>query len=87
MGRWKTFFGAVLLLGWISPCFAGLDNAGPDNVANGGRTHNSSVFGNVFYAWNKNAQLGVELSHWNTQYKGSGDADDLRAQTSFLYKF
>jgi hypothetical protein len=72
---------------WSFNVGAGLDNAGPDNVPNGGRTHNSSVFGNVFYAWNKNAQFGVELSQWNTQYKGSGDADDLRAQTSFLYKF
>lgn len=47
----------------------------------------TSVFGNVYYTWNKNAQLGVELSQWNTQYKGPGNADDLRAQTSFLYKF
>jgi hypothetical protein len=72
---------------WSFNVGAGLDNAGPDNVPTGGRTHNSSVFGNVYYTWNKNAQFGVELSQWNTQYKGSGDAEDLRAQTSFLYKF
>ena len=33
------------------------------------------------------SRFGVELSHWNTRYKGSGDADDRCPQTSFLCKF
>jgi hypothetical protein len=72
---------------WSFSMGAGLDEVDRDDVANGARTRNSSVFGNVFYAFNKNAQLGFELSRWDTYYRGAGDADDLRAQTSFIYKF
>jgi len=72
---------------WSFNVGAGLDHADAADVPADGRTENSSIFGNVYYSWNKNAQLGVELSRWNTHYQGSGDADDLRAQTSFLYKF
>ena len=52
-----------------------------------GRIFNRSVFGNMIYSVNKNTQIGLEVSHWRTEYNGSGDADDLRAQTSFIYKF
>ncbi len=72
---------------WSFNVGAGIDSADADELPPGGRTQNSSLFGNVYYSWNKNAQFGVELSRWNTLYKGRGDADDLRAQTSFLYKF
>jgi len=51
------------------------------------RILNRSVFGNMIYSVNKNTQIGLEVSHWRTEYNGSGDADDLRAQTSFIYKF
>ena len=72
---------------WSFSVGAGLDEVDRDDVANGARTRNSSVFGNVIYSFNKNAQLGFELSRWETYYRGPGDADDLRFQTSFIYKF
>ncbi len=56
-------------------------------MAVGGRTLNSSVFANAIYSWNKNVQAGFELSRWNTDYRGAGDADDTRAQVSFIYTF
>lgn len=51
------------------------------------RKYNQSIFGNVLYDVSKNAQIGFELSQWHTDYVDLGDADSLRAQTSFIYKF
>lgn len=72
---------------WSFNIGAGLEEVERDDVANGARTKNSCIFGNVLYALNKNAQVGLELSRWDTGYKGPGDADDFRAQASFIYKF
>ena len=51
------------------------------------KTLNRSIFGNVIYAVDKNAEIGFELSQWHTEYMGERDADSIRAQTSFIYKF
>jgi hypothetical protein len=51
------------------------------------RKYNRSIFGNVLYDVDKNAQIGFELSQWHTEYVGADDADAIRAQTSFIYKF
>lgn len=72
---------------WSFSLGTGFDAVDRDDVADGARTRNSSVFGNVLYAFNKNAQVGFELSRWETDYRGQGDADDLRGQLSFIYKF
>jgi hypothetical protein len=72
---------------WSYNVGAGIDRPDPDDLASGGRRQNSSIFGNVFYSFNKNVQFGVELSQWSTLYKGSADADDTRVQTSFICKF
>jgi hypothetical protein len=72
---------------WAFNVGAGVDDVDADDVAVGGRTLNSSVFANAIYSWNKNVQAGFELSRWNTDYRGAGDADDTRAQVSFIYTF
>ena len=65
----------------------GIDDVDRDDVNAAQRTLNRSIFGNIIYSINKNTEVGFELSHWRTRYKGDGDADDVRAQTSFIYKF
>ena len=65
----------------------GIDDVDSSDVTNGSRALNRCMFGNVIYSVNKNTEVGLELSQWQTDYKGSSDADDLRAQTSFIYKF
>ncbi|MCJ7693001.1 MAG: DcaP family trimeric outer membrane transporter [Sedimentisphaerales bacterium] len=72
---------------WRFNIGAGIDDVDADDVNAGARTLNRSVFGNVIYSLNKNTEIGLELSHWRTDYKGPGDAEDFRAQTSFIYKF
>lgn len=72
---------------WSFNVGAGVDDVNADDVQTGGRTFNSAVFGNVLYSWTKHTQAGFELSRWNTNYKGDGDAEDTRAQLSLIYAF
>jgi hypothetical protein len=72
---------------WRFNIGAGVDSVDKDDINVDYRTLNRSIFGNVIYSINKNAEVGFELSNWQTDYKGPGDADSLRAQTSLIYKF
>lgn len=56
-------------------------------VNTGDRLINRTIFGNMIYSLNKQTDVGFELSHWRTEYKGSGDADSVRAQLALKYKF
>jgi len=64
-----------------------MDEVDRGNVNTGDRTVNRSVFGNMFYSVNKQTEVAFELSHWNTDYKGPGDAESVRAQLALIYKF
>ena len=72
---------------WSFNAGIAIDDVDADDVDSGARTLNRAVFANAIYALNKHADIGVELSHWRTDYKGSGDADNVRLQTSLKYKF
>ncbi len=72
---------------WSFTVGSGVDTADRDDVATGDRTLNRNVFGNMIYSFDKNAKVGLELSHWRTEYKGPGDAESFRAQMSFMYNF
>jgi len=75
---------------WRFNVGAGIDSPDRDDLAGGTgdvRTQNRAIFGNVIYSITKNAEVGFELSHWRTEYQGSGDAEAVRAQTAFMYKF
>ncbi len=56
-------------------------------VNTGGKLLNRTIFGNMVYSLNKQTDVGLELSHWRTEYKGSGDADSVRLQAALKYKF
>lgn len=58
------------------------DLAGTQN-----RARNRAVFTNAIYAINKQTDVGLELSHWQTDYKYADDEDDVRIQGSLIYKF
>jgi hypothetical protein len=51
------------------------------------RTLNRSIFGNVFCSLSEHVDWALELSHWRTEYRGSGDGDSVRVQTALIYKF
>ncbi len=64
-----------------------VDNEDLVGITGDKRELNRTVFGNAIYSVDKNAEIGFELSQWHTEYQGEGNADNLRAQTSFIYKF
>jgi len=64
-----------------------VDDVDNSDINTGGRTLNRTLFGNLIYSLGKNTEIGLELSHWRTEYSGRGDADSLRAQTSLIYRF
>ncbi|MCE5328552.1 MAG: hypothetical protein LLG01_19285 [Planctomycetaceae bacterium] len=67
---------------------AGVDSANNSdlNLASE-RTLNRVIFGNVIYAINSATSVGFEISDWVTDYRNQGNADALRFQTSFIYRF
>jgi hypothetical protein len=65
----------------------GMDDVDRGDVHPGDRTMNRSIFANMFYALSKHVEWALELSHWRTEYRGSGDADSVRIQTALIYKF
>jgi len=84
--------------GWIAasmkPCDKWLFNVGASGefitggvTIDGTRTSNACVFGNAIYEFNKHASVGFELSNWHTEYRAATGGNDIRAQTSFIYKF
>jgi len=72
---------------WQFNVGAGLDNPSDNDLADGGRTYNSVVFGNVWYFFNPNFLIGFELSHLHTGYRNLRDGESLREQLSLMYKF
>lgn len=78
---------------WVKPSpkvkFAagfGMDDP-DDNDFTTGRSQNVSYFGNVRYNIVPQAEIGLEVSHWETKYKNAGTAKNLRAQTAFILNF
>ena len=72
---------------WTFNLGASVEDVERGDLNAGGLLQNRSIFANASYALNKNTSVGFELSQWHTERKSEQDADDLRAQTSFIYKF
>ncbi len=65
----------------------GVDDVDADDLGATGRTLNRALFGNAIYALNTHVDVGLEVSHWRTDYRNSDDVEDVRIQGSFVYKF
>jgi hypothetical protein len=72
---------------WVFNVGFGIDDVKNADVNTGDRTYNRSIYANAIYAINTHADVGVELSDWRTNYKNEDDTDDVRIQTSLIYKF
>jgi len=73
---------------WRFDLGAGVEAVDGDDVTSETyRTVNRVIFGNAVYQINPHTSVGLELSHWHTEYKNRDDGDSLRLQTSFTYKF
>ena len=86
MGGW-----AALSLGpfdrWQYNLGASIDDPDNDDLNNGDRSQNYTVFGNTVYSINEAVLLGFEVSYWDTEYLRDDDGDSMRYQASLMYKF
>ena len=58
-----------------------------DGMAANTRKTNANVFGNAIYNINKAAQVGLEVSGWDTGYTNVADGNAVRMESAFKYKF
>ncbi len=72
---------------WRFNLGGGIDNPEEDDLNDGNRTKNASIFGNVTYDINESVQMGLELSQWETDYKNQENGDSFRVQSSLIYNF
>ena len=65
----------------------GIDDPDDEELANNARSKNQAIFGNIRYTVAPAATIGLEVSHWSTDYRNAGDAETMRVQTSFIFGF
>ncbi len=65
----------------------GIDDPDDADIANAARSKNTCYYGNINYDIVPQASIGVEVSQWETEYKGAESAKNLRFQTAFMLKF
>ncbi len=63
-----------------------IDDVEGEDLADGARELNRSIFGNVIYRLVDRLDVGLELSHWTTHYKNRDDCSALRGQLSLIYQ-
>ena len=65
----------------------GIDDPRNSDLSYGMRSRNSFYFGNVVYNLIPPVDIGLEFSHWETEYKNRSTGTDNRIQTSVIYKW
>ena len=64
----------------------GFDDPDDDDVGFADRSKNQCIFGNIQYELVPMVTLGLEVSNWETTYKDAEKVDNLRIQSSFIFK-
>jgi hypothetical protein len=73
--KWKYHFGF------------GIDDPTNRDLSPGMRSRNSFYFGNVVFSLIPPVDIGLEYSHWETEYEKRSTGTDNRIQTSIIYKW
>ncbi|GMV07707.1 MAG: hypothetical protein AMXMBFR53_39820 [Gemmatimonadota bacterium] len=77
----RTAHGTHLHLGYS------LDDADGDDLAAGARDRNSAFWGTASHDPGGGLRYGLEVSRWQTRYKGMAEGTSWRVQTSVIYSF
>ena len=64
-----------------------VDDPVDSDIPKGGRTYNQFYYGNLIYDFTKSFLVGVEVSSWETLYKGDLPGDSLRTEFVMKYGF
>lgn len=65
----------------------GIDDPTDEILAEGNRSKNQSIFGNLIFSLNKAVSMGFELYHAATDYLGAASQKTLRFQFSWMLNF
>jgi len=65
----------------------GIDDPNNEDLSAGMRSRNSFYFGNVVYSLIPPVDIGLEYSHWQTEYEERSTGTDNRLQASVIYKW
>jgi len=85
-GGWAQF-NYILNDKWQYNAGAGFDNPSDGDLETGMRSKNSFIYLNVLYKFIPPVTIGVEYSHWETDYINMGNGTDNRFQTSCIYRW
>ena len=76
---------------WTFNVGASIEAVNTDDIditdATADRTLNRSIFTNAIYNINAKTSVGLEVSHWFTEYENQDKGGSLRLQGSFIYNF
>lgn len=72
---------------WTLAAGGGMDDPDDNDLATNARCKNQAFFGNVKFSPVPLFTVGFEVSQWETSYKDTDTAENLRAQTSFVINF
>lgn len=65
----------------------GLDDPDDGTLSTGGRSKNSSIFGNLVFSLSRSVKVGFEVSNWVTDYLNMEQQKSLRLQNSWILSF
>lgn len=84
MGEW-TQVSYKLNDKWQYNAGFGIDNPSDEDLSPGMRAKNGFIYINSQYKIIPPLTIGLEYSHWKTEYVGMSDGTDNRFQTSFIF--
>lgn len=65
----------------------GIDNPKREDLSNGYRSKNMTIFGNFIYNFSSSFRVGLEIADWETQYVGLKTYKTVRFQNSWIFSF
>jgi hypothetical protein len=78
LGPWET---------WNWHLGISLDDPDDDDLEIGDRSRNRAIWASGDVAITRHVKMGLELSHWSTDYLGLEEADSFRTQFAVYYQF
>ena len=70
-----------------SHCGFGIDDPNDEDLSLGRRTQNHFYFANVIWNVSPELEVGVELSWWETRYRGLAPGETFRVEAAMRYHF
>ena len=73
--------------GWLFNFAGSVDDPDDEDLVDGSRARNMSIWGNFKHNLLEYVWWGFEVGYWETQYKAIEDGDSIRIQTALAFTF